>query len=145
MPGIHVDGLDRVPAPHGWPAEATWHQTDLRAFGGWASYDIVIANLVLHHFDDIILSGLGSALAGRTRLLLFNEPARRRRHQWLWSVAAPLCGANHVTRHDGRLSIAAGFRGDELPLALGLTPADWHWRVNETGLGAHRLVAERRA
>jgi hypothetical protein len=56
-----------------------------------------------------------------------------------------LIRAHQVTRHDGRVSIAAGFRHDELPRLLHLDPAVWTWRVQETLLGACRLVAKRRA
>lgn len=143
-PRVGFHAIDRVPAPAGWPADARWHQADIRAFGGWRDYDVVIGNLILHHFDDDALRALGTAIRPHARLLVFNETCRRRRFQWLWAVAAPLKGANHVTRHDGRVSIAAGFRGDELARALGLEPDRWDWRVTETGLGAHRLVAERR-
>ena len=44
-----------------------------------------------------------------------------------------------VTRHDLLISIRAGFRGDELPRALGL--AGWTTAVSLTALGAYRLVA----
>jgi hypothetical protein len=49
-----------------------------------------------------------------------------------------------VTRHDGRVSIAAGFRGDELAERLGLSARRWHWRSRGTLRGAHALVAWRR-
>ena len=49
------DGLDLAPRPNGWPATALWFQTDVRDFRGWDSYDVVIANLFLHHLDDAAL------------------------------------------------------------------------------------------
>ena len=141
---VAADGLDRVPAPAGWSAPARWHQADIQTFTGWSDYPVVIGNLILHHFDDAGLRALGDAIRPHARVLVFSEPTRRRRCQWLWAVAAPLGGANHVTRHDGRVSIAAGFYGDELPRALGLDPALWHWKITTTWVGAYRLVAERR-
>jgi hypothetical protein len=57
---------------------------------------------------------------------------------------SPLFRANHVTRHDAHVSIAAGFRADELPRILGLEPSDWDCRCTTTVLGAYRLVAVRR-
>lgn len=144
--GFAVDGLDRCPAPPGWfawPATARWHRADLRAFAGWAAYPAVLGNLVLHHLADEELARLGETLDRHARLLVFNEPLRHARSRLLWTLLAPLGGAGPVTRHDGRISIEAGFRGDELPRALGLDPARWAWSVSETFLGACRVVAIR--
>lgn len=138
------DGIDRVPRPSAWPASARWHQADIAAFAGWHDYPVVIGNLILHHFDDSALRPLGDAISPHARLLVFSEPTRKRFNQWIWNVAAPLGGANHVTRHDGWVSIAAGFRGDDLPLALGLDPSRWNCEITNSWLGAYRLVAERR-
>ncbi len=142
--GLAVDALDRVPPPSGWPAVARWHQADLRDFENWADYPVVLANLVLHHLADAELAELGAWLDRHARVLVFNETLRRERCLFVWRFAAPLGGAGPVTRHDGRVSIEAGFREDELPVALGLPPARWEWSVRETFLGAYRLVAIRR-
>lgn len=142
--GLRADALDRQPAPDGWPAHARWHRQDLRAFAGWPDYPAVAANLVLHHFSDAELAALGAALDAHARVLVLNEPLRRLRVSLLWRFAAPLGGAGPVTRHDGRVSIRAGFRAGELPRALGLSPARWTWRARETVFGACRLVAVRR-
>jgi SAM-dependent methyltransferase len=139
-----VDGLDRMPAPSAWPRDRTWHQTDIQAFTGWAAYPVVIGNLILHHFDDDALRALGNAVKPHARVLIFNEPTRQRRGQLIWAVAAPLGGANAITRHDGHVSIAAGFTGDELPHLLGLDPAAWRWEIRTTWIGAYRFVATRR-
>jgi SAM-dependent methyltransferase len=140
-----VDGIDRIPAPPSWPAAARWHQADILTFTGWNDYSVVIGNLILHHFEDAALRKLGEAIGPHARLLIFNETTRQRLNQRVWKIAAPLFGANHVTRHDGYVSIAAGFSGDELPHALGLEPSVWRWKISRTWLGAYRLVAERRA
>lgn len=144
--GLPADALDRFPAPPAWPAgdSARWHRADLRAFDAWRDYPIVLGNLVLHHLADSELAELGAVLDHHARLLVFSEPLRRPRSRLLWAFGAPLGGAGPVTRHDGRVSIGAGFRDDELPHALGLDPARWTWRVSETFLGASRLVASRR-
>jgi hypothetical protein len=63
----------------------------------------------------------------------------------LFSLLCILIRAHPVTRHDGRVSIAAGFRNDELPNLLRLDPAEWSWQVRESRFGACRLVAERRS
>ena len=138
-----LDGLDRWPAPAGWPADASWHQTDVQDFTRWGDYPVVIGNLILHQFDATTLRALGDALSANARLIVLCEPFRHRRFQWIYAVCAPLFGANYVSRHDGRVSIAAGFCDDELPHALGFDPLLWRWHVVITGLGSYRLIAER--
>ena len=56
-----------------------------------------------------------------------------------------LLRANPVTLHDARISIAAGFRRDELPRFLGLDATEWDFRCRATLLGSYRMVAVRRA
>ena len=139
------DGIDRVPRPTTWPADARWHQADINVFTGWNDYPVVIGNLILHHFDDTALRALGNVISPHARLLVFSETTRQRFNQRFWNVVAPLCGANRVTQHDGSVSIAAGFCGEELPHLLGLDPSVWRWHITSTWLGAYRLIAERRA
>lgn len=141
---VEVDGIDRIPPPSTWPETARWHQTDIQQFAGWNTYDIVAGNLILHHFDDAALHTLGAAIHPHARLLIFSEPTRKRLNQWIWNLTTPLCGANHITRHDGCVSIAAGFRGDELPHALGLDASTWSWTITYSWIGAYRLIATRR-
>lgn len=143
--GIAVDGLDLWPRPSDWPAGAAWHRADLRRFSGYGDYTVVIGNLIFHQFSAEELAGLGCELRRSVRLIAASEPERRRLSQVLYRVAAPLLGANYVSRHDGHVSIAAGFRDDELPRALGLAATEWEFRRTSTVLGAHRLVAVRRS
>lgn len=142
--GVAPDGLDRGPRPAAWPSAARWQQTDVLAFAGWGDYEVVIGNLIFHHFDADALRTLGGRMAAHARLIVACEPVRRRRFQWLFAALCALVGANHVSRHDGRVSIEAGFLGDELPALLGLDPQVWHWRVATTARGMYRMVAERR-
>lgn len=142
--GAAVDGLDRVPRPTAWPAARAWHVSDLRTFDGYARYGAVLANLILHHLSDDELAALGATLNRTARLVLASEPKRSPRVQRLFALVSPLFRANHVTRHDAHVSIAAGFRADELPRTLGLHPSDWDCRCSPTVLGAYRLVAVRR-
>jgi len=89
------------------------------------------------------LAELGRKLSG-ARLILACEPVRRRASQVLFRTIAPLLGANHVSLHDAHVSIAAGFVGAELAGALGLEAGTWDVHINQTWLGAYRLVATRR-
>lgn len=143
--GVLWDGLDRVPRPSNWPSHAHWHQTDLFQFSGWADYPVVTGNLIFHHFDPAQLAILGAALSLNTRLLIIGDLRRGRLQQWLFWAYACLIGANRVSRHDGWVSIRAGFRGNELPRLLGLDDTKWTWRVELSALTAYRLIAERRA
>lgn len=140
---LGVAGLDLQPAPVDWPADHAWHRGDLMRFPHWADYPVILGNLILHHFDDAALRELGAIFNRHARVLVFNEPRRARRFVALWAVAAPLGGANYVTRHDGRVSIEAGFAPGELPRLLGLG-ADWECSEETTALGAIRLIAVRR-
>lgn len=144
VPESGLAGLDRGPRPAAWPPGAWWHQTDVLHFAAWPEYPIVVANLFLHHFEADALRAIGRQLDRHARLIVVSEPRRARRSMLLFRLLCPLMRAHAVTRHDGRVSIEAGFRGEELPQLLGLESSRWQWRVTETGLAGHRLKAERR-
>ena len=142
--GIAVDGLDLGPRPAAWPPRRAWHTSDLRSFGAYQAYPVVLGNLILHHLPDEDLRGLGSAIGRTARVILASEPSRTARALAGFAILAPLIGANAVTRHDGRVSIRAGFTADDLPLALGLDPTAWSWTCTTSLRGAYRMVALRR-
>ena len=142
--GVVIGALDFCPRPANWPSARAWHIGDLRKFDGYASYAVIFGNLIFHHFSDDELSALGAVLRRTARLILASEPKRSVRAQSLFAWFAPLFGANRVTRHDADVSIAAGFRGDELPRALGLDDGNWSFRCETTAFGAYRMVAQRR-
>jgi hypothetical protein len=142
--GLRVDALDRCPPPPTWSTARSWHEADALAFDSYSSYPVIIGNLIFHHFSPDDLTRLGATLNRTARFIVASEPARYRCFQYLFALVAPLIGANHVTRHDGHVSIAAGFRGDELPRALGLDPALWDCHVSVSIFGAYRLIACRR-
>jgi hypothetical protein len=144
LSGFAMDGLDTAPRPKGWPDELAWHAADLRGFDGYDRYSAVVGNLIFHHFDDGTLAELGERLARSARVIIACEPARRRLSQVLFCMLAPIFRANRITRHDAAASIAAGFRADELPRALGLRREAWTFRCRTTLLGAYHMVAVRR-
>ncbi len=137
-------GIDLARRPQLWPERAQWFQASVFHFAEWSGHPVIIGNLVFHHFHDHELAALGAQLNRHARLIVASEPLRTRRAARLFSALCPLIQADPVTRHDGHVSIEAGFRGDELPSLLGLDAKAWSWRVDETWLGASRLVAERR-
>ena len=142
--GWAVDGLDTWPAPALWPSEARWHRADLRTFCGFGDYNVICGNLIFHQFTDAELAAIGRRLQANARLILACEPERRQKSQQLYRFVAPLFGANHVSRHDGHVSIAAGFQNDELPRLLCLDPGQWSWQCSSTSTGANRTIAWRR-
>lgn len=142
--GVATDGLDLWPRPENWPAGNAWHSADLLTFAGYAPYAAVVGNLIFHQFSAADLAALGRRIvASGTRIVLGCEPARWRSSQVLFRTLGPLLGANYVSLHDGHVSIAAGFIGQELPQALGLDPAVWRIQSSTTPLGAYRMVAIR--
>lgn len=143
--GLRVAAVDRAPRPEHWPAAAAWHGDDIADFDRWADYPVVIGNLIFHHFDAAALRQLGQRLDAHARLIVASEPHRCGVARGLFSAACTLIGANRVTRHDGRVSIDAGFRDEELVAALGLRPSRWRWCVHPTFRGAYRLIAEKKS
>ncbi len=143
--GVACDGLDLWPRPVDWPENRAWHVADLRHFDGYAAYPIVIGNLIFHQFSASELAALGAILTATARVIVASEPVRRRASQVLFRSVAPLLGANHVSLHDAHVSIAAGFRGAELPCSLGLSADQWEIRCSTSLLGAYRMTAVRRA
>ncbi|MEO5960103.1 MAG: hypothetical protein ABIZ49_09040 [Opitutaceae bacterium] len=141
--GVVVDGLDSWPRPETWPPTHAWHAADLRTFTGYDRYAVVFGNLIFHQFSAAELRELGQTLRRTCRVIVACEPARRRLSQILFRLVAPLLGANYVSLHDAHVSIAAGFRADELPSLLGLGRAKWKVRCSSTLLGSYRMVAIR--
>ncbi len=141
--GLSLDGLDLWPRPALWPRGCEWLAEDLKTFSGYDTYAVVIGNLIFHQLTDAELAVLGAKLRRRARIIIACEPSRRRMSQRMMTTFAPLFGANHVTLHDAHVSIAAGFIGDELPLALGMDPGAWNYSCRMTALGAFRMVAVR--
>ena len=78
-------------------------------------YDLIVANLFLHHFEGLQLAKLLSAIESRTDLFFACEP-RRSWFALLGSHLIGMIGANGVTRLDAVLSVHAGFRGNELSM-----------------------------
>jgi len=100
----------------------------------WAEEDppveAALANLFLHHFDEAGITRLFSALARKTSSFAAAEP-RRNHLAFLATQTLGLIGCHPVTRHDARVSVAAGFRGRELS---GLWPSSG-WKVRECSCG----------
>jgi SAM-dependent methyltransferase len=154
-PRATIDLLDRQPlvdaatiadyGAAGWRARPTvadvldWAEAD-----DGERWDVVVANLFLHHFEGAALGRLLAGCARRADALAACEPRRSR-----FALGAAhlifFLGTNAVTRNDGVLSVRAGFIGSELGVAWpGMAGA---WRIDEydDGLFTHCFCAARRA
>jgi hypothetical protein len=117
---------------------AEWlRQTPPRSAG------IVLSNLLLHQLPAEPLAELLRLAARSASVVVALEP---RRAWWphfcarfLW-----LAGCGPVTRHDGLVSIRAGFAGRELS-ALWLEAGRWELTERRAGLFSHLFVARRKA
>jgi len=112
-------------------------------------WDAVVANLFLHHFDGDVLRGVLAGCARRADALVACEP-RRSRMALAASHLIVFLGANAVTRHDGVVSVRAGFIGQELSDAWQAGPPEGDpieppsaWQLDEydDGLFTHCFCA----
>ena len=79
------------------------------------SFDIVMANLFLHHFEDAAIVALLRQFARvATKGIVINDLERSRLAWSFLPLTAPLFGWHPITLHDGPVSVAAGFRPAEL-------------------------------
>jgi len=104
--------------------------------------NVVLANLVLHHFTDAQLTLLFSQWAEKTDAFIAVEP-RRGRWPLFCAQSLSLIGCNPVTCHDAPISVRAGFAGRELS-ALWPRNGDWELTERRAGLFSHLFVARRR-
>ncbi len=102
----------------------------------------VISNLFFHQFRAAPLAKLLRLAANSSRLVVALEPRRG----WLPRLAGHLLwviGCSPVTCHDGRISIRAGFSGDELS-ALWPDKKNWDLVEQPVGLFSHLFIARRK-
>lgn len=132
-------GCDLAPRPSGLPPEVAWRQGDLFATSEPITGGILVANLILHHFDAAALRKIGGIASG-FESVVFVEPHRSRGGLALARLLLPFM--SEVTRHDMPVSIHAGFAKGELARDLGLSPG---WNVTESShwRGSLRLLAAR--
>ena len=138
-----ITALDLSPRSRHWPADWNWQQRDLMEVAAEsANANLVLANLILHHFDDAQLAEIGQWLSAEAQTIIAVEPLRKRLPHVL-AFAMRLLGINYVTRNDIHVSINAGFEANELPTPLGLDRQHWKIEVTTTLLGAYRMIATR--
>ena len=134
---VEVTGLDLQAAPQ--DLTGNWKMGDLFETLSATAGETVVANLILHHFQQEQLIELGKQLANRKRFV-FVEPWRSK----LALVEGRLLFAfvNEVTQHDMMVSIRAGFQQGELPKLLD-PEGRFHWKEEVSLLGGIRVLASR--
>lgn len=105
------------------------------------SWDIVVANLFVHHFEGDALARLLRTVSEVTPLFFCCEP-RRATTALIASHLVGLIGAGAVTREDAVLSVHAGFRNRELS-AHWPSQEGWTLREYSAGLFSHCLLARK--
>jgi hypothetical protein len=105
-------------------------------------WDVVLANLFVHHFTSGELRRLLTGVAARTGVFLCCEP-RRSALALAGSHMVGLLGAGRVTRRDAVSSVHAGFRARELS-TLWPDGQDWVMREYPAGLFSHCFLASRK-
>lgn len=105
-------------------------------------WDVILANLFLHHFEDDCLRELLSAVAGRCNAFIACEP-RRSFPALTGSLLLPALGVSADTRHDAVVSVRAGFRGNELSRIWSTRRTGWKLTERPAGLFSHLFVAVR--
>lgn len=105
-------------------------------------WDIILANLFLHHFEDERLRELLSAVAGRCDAFIACEP-RRSLPALLGARLLPVLGVSADTRYDAVVSVRAGFQDSELSRMWPATAGGWLLEERAAGLFSHLFVAAR--
>ncbi|HMK14674.1 MAG TPA: class I SAM-dependent methyltransferase [Burkholderiales bacterium] len=126
----------------GWEVETiTADAFDYLEQARYQAFDVITANLFLHHFQHEKLDQLLLHAARITNLFVACEPRRAlpavTGSRLLWAI-----GCNEVSRHDAVVSVRAGFAGQELS-ALWPKQANWRLREQAAGLFTHCFVAQR--
>lgn len=99
-------------------------------------FDLIVANLFLHHFSTAQLQILLDAVAARSGAFFACEP-RRSRVSLLASRLIGAVGVNAVTRADSVASVRAGFAGHELQDLWGSRAGSWAVKEYSAGLFSH--------
>ena len=129
-------------AAMGWQAQsATADAFAWLAQPGARVFDVIVANLFLHHFDTPRLAELLCLIARRARVLIACEPERSGRALF-GSRLLGVVGCNDVSRHDAIVSVRAGFKNRELS-AMWPAGGAWALREHARGLFSHCFVAAR--
>lgn len=108
------------------------------------AWDLIVANLFLHHFEGDDLQLLLTAIAASSRVFVACEP-RRSRLALAGSYCIGALGAGSVTRADAVTSVKAGFADRELGALWPQAHGAWHVAERPAALFSHCFTARRAA
>jgi len=164
FPAVHLTLMDRQalvsPDTLAGYAEAGWTATsnvmDVLIWAdnvdvGFAEnsapvWDLVVANLFIHHFEGPQLTLLLQAIAARSLCFFACEP-RRSRVALAGSHLIGAIGANAVTREDAVLSVHAGFSKQDISALWPVSHsagANWALKEYAAGFFSHCFIAQRK-
>ena len=129
-------------AEHGWKVQPVKADAWQWLRQSEQQFDLITANLFLHHFRDAALRELLGAAAARSDAFLAMEP-RRAKLPLLLSRCLRVIGCGPVTRNDAPISVRAGFAGRELS-TLWPEARAWNFVERRVGLFTHLFEARRR-
>jgi hypothetical protein len=110
---------------HGWEVTSVCEDVLLWARqSAHQHYDLTVATLFLHHFQDSELRELLRGVVSQSRAFIAIEP-RREMLAKVCSRLVGLLGTNAVTRGDAVKSVDAGFAGDEVTAIWPSTDKSW--------------------
>ena len=104
-------------------------------------YDVILCNLFLHHFREPELKVIFAKISRCAPFFAACEPRRSKMAVFMTNLLW-LIGCNYVTRHDARVSVEAGFAGDELGALWPKTPG-WVLTEKPGGIASHLFTARR--
>lgn len=91
-------------------------------------FDIVLFNLVLHHFSDDQIVQLLQRAAENSRFIVVNDLQRNWIPYQLFRLTSRIFRFSHISRHDGKLSVKKSF-----------TKKDWNRLLNKADLKNFKL------
>lgn len=116
-----VEGYRR----HGWEVTTVCEDALIWARqSAHQHYDLTVATLFLHHFNDLELRELLRGVVSQSRAFIAIEP-RREMLAKVGSRLIGLLGTNAVTREDAVKSVDAGFAGAEITAAWPAIDKTW--------------------
>ena len=139
---VSSDTLDAIRAT-GWkPTVVAVDVFDWLAIADESRWNVIFANLFIHHFEHDEIATLLGDIALRCSTFVCCEP-RRAMLPLMASRMTRLIGAGPVTRSDAVTSIHAGFSGKELS-HLWPKRKDWVLHEYPAGLFTHCFIASRK-
>lgn len=90
--------------------------------------DIVMFNLVLHHFSDAEITAIFKKLPAHCRYVLVNDLQRHPLPYYLFKRVTTILNFSHISRHDGLLSILKSF-----------VKKEWHLLMQQAGVNTYRI------